>query len=607
MRVPITKAARPSTFAAALQPDSAIKTVEAALANENNVIHTPRVLQDGAFSWSLPEPRKAYRFLGASPAAVADLGLDENDPDFRRVVSGEIYADASARARLPAPYAQAYAGWQFGQFAGQLGDGRALSLFEVAAPAAQAHANRGAYEVQLKGSGKTPYSRFADGKAVLRLSLREYVISEHLHAVGIPTTRALALTYLPQTSAQRHAAEKCAVVARFAPLWVRLGTFDLYRWRFDPHGLRALADYVIEQLFSAADAGRAAFPRWSALARARPALVPQAVGVLTRYDQMYLEIVVRNATTTAMWQVYGFLNGVLNTDNTSVLGLLMDFGPFAILDRFDPHYTPNSEDHLRRYSYANTPTSIWWNLTRLGEDLALLLGAGPRLVDDPVFRSGTIHEQWEPQLVARASRVIEAAGEVYKHAFTAQYVELFFARLGLDPRLVDPADLDRHNTDLIAPLLHMLGRVQCDYNMFFVQLQHSGVGSAAFRPEAFARTLLRPASEYDNYDADALVAEVCGWLRRLQAYIDRGGHHPHASARHNPLFLPRNWILDEVIALVQESDGQDLRRLRKLERMAFNPYDRSKWGDDLKDEERRWMLQSDMGPDYSMLQCSCSS
>lgn len=602
----LSKAARPSTFAAALQPDNAIKSVEAALANDNNVIHTPRILHDGAFSWSIPETRKAYKFLSASPQALADLGLDETDPDFRGVVSGEVYADAERRSDFPMPYAQAYAGWQFGQFAGQLGDGRALSLFEIVSPAALAHHNRAVYEVQLKGSGKTPYSRFADGKAVLRLSLREYLISEHLHAVGIPTTRALAVTYLPQTTAQRYAAEKCAVVARFAPLWVRLGTFDLYRWRFDPHGLRGLADYVIQHLFF--DSGLQ-FPYWTQLVQRRPDLVPdpKVFGPLTQYDKMYMEIVVRNATTTAMWQVYGFLNGVLNTDNTSVLGLSMDFGPFAILDRFDPDYTPNSEDHQRRYSYANTPTSIWWNLTRLGEDLALLLGAGAKLVDDPVFRSGTIHPHWEDQFVARASKVIEAAGEVYKDAFTKQYVELFFARLGLDPALIRYDDLDQHNTDLLAPMLDMLGHVQCDYNKFFVQLQHSGVGRSDFVPEAFARTLLRDASEYENYDTEALVKEVCEWLGLLQVYINRGGHHPEASARHNPLFLPRNWILDEVIAQVQESKGEDLRYLHKMEKMAFNPYDRSKWGDELKEEEKRWMLQSDMGMDYSMLQCSCSS
>lgn len=161
------------------------------------------------------------------------MSLDEiEDPVFQLIVSGEFYQDkvTFVKENFPMPYAQAYAGWQFGQFAGQLGDGRVVNLFEVpkAVPDGE---NRDKYEIQLKGAGKTPFSRFADGKAVLRSSIREYIISEHLHAIGVPTTRALALTYLPSTLAQRHGAERCAIVARFAESWVRMGTFDLYRWR----------------------------------------------------------------------------------------------------------------------------------------------------------------------------------------------------------------------------------------------------------------------------------------------------------------------------------------------------------------------------------------
>lgn len=609
-RMSLSKAAKPCTFAAALHPDNAIKTPEVALANEKNVIHTPRILSDGAFSYSLPEPRAAYRFLSCSGQALLDLGLDPAlglDPEFRRVVSGEVYADANFQKLYPMPYAQAYAGWQFGQFAGQLGDGRALSLFEVESEAARAGNNRPKYEIQLKGSGKTPYSRFADGKAVLRSSIREYIISEHLHSVGIPSTRALAITYLPKTKAQRNAAEKCAIVARFAQLWVRIGTFDLYRWRFDGKGLRELCDYVISDLFTVE---KQEFPHWAEISKLRPHLVPDSstIGALTRYDKMYLEIVARNASTTALWQTYGFLNGVLNTDNTSVLGLSMDFGPFSILDRFDRDYTPNSEDHQGRYSYANTPTAIWWNLTRLGENLALLIGAGPDLVDDAAFRSGTIHPHWEERIVKRATKLIEAAGEIYKYTFTKQYMESFFARLGLSPTLIDYNNLDQHNTDLIAPMLDMLGHVQCDFNKFFVHLQDSDVGTASFNKEAFARSiLLKEVSEFEHYDRDALVKEVCNWLDLYEAYLKKGGRDKKISLKRNPLFLPRNWILDEVIAHTQESDGEDLSYLHKLEKMAFNPYEPAKWGDELKEMEKKWMLQSDMGTDYSMLRCSCSS
>lgn len=247
-----------SSLPKALDPDNAIKTEDTAAENEKNVIRQPRILHEGAFSWSIPEERKEYKFITASKPALHDLGLPDNeeqDPEFRKIVSGEFYHDLSFRKTdFPFPYAQAYAGWQFGQFAGQLGDGRVHNLFEIPKPKdnklPSTKFNRKEYEVQLKGSGKTPYSRFADGKAVIRSSIREYIISEHLNQIGIPTTRALSLTYLPQTLAQRYAAERCAIVSRFAESWIRLGTFDLYRWRFDMFGLRKLADYVIEELFT---------------------------------------------------------------------------------------------------------------------------------------------------------------------------------------------------------------------------------------------------------------------------------------------------------------------------------------------------------------------
>ncbi|KAM9891733.1 hypothetical protein OXX79_010516, partial [Metschnikowia pulcherrima] len=391
----LVKLPKSTSFVAAMVPDDKITSVEIAAENKDNVIRTPRILQNGSFSWSLPEQRKEYRYLTSSPRAIADLGLSPEESDskeFQEIVSGEIYAKDFEKKGLPFPYSQAYAGWQFGQFAGQLGDGRVHNLFEVpkrgsdqsnetsAANSAELAQNRPVYEVQLKGSGKTPYSRFADGKAVVRSSIREYIISEHLHAVGIPTTRALSLTYLPKTYAQRHGAEKCAIVARFAESWLRLGSFDLHRWRHDVSGVRRLSQYVIDELFTV-NGGK--FPFFEHLLKKRDFFTNAAsLGRLTDYDKMYYEIIVRNATTTAMWQSYGFLNGVLNTDNTSVLGLSMDFGPFAIMDRLDRKFTPNSEDHMLRYSYANTPTAIWWNLTRLGEDIAHLIGAGEKMASD---------------------------------------------------------------------------------------------------------------------------------------------------------------------------------------------------------------------------------
>lgn len=591
-------------FTQHLQPDARLLTIEDAIENTNNIRHTPRILKEGAFSWTLPEPRQQYRFLTANPQALNDLGIDPsqvNDPDFRDIVSGNAYSKIGWQQHLPFPYAQAYAGWQFGLFAGQLGDGRALSLFEIprAAFGSTNNYDRPLYEVQLKGLGLTPYSRFADGKAVLRLSIREYIISEHLNAIGIPLTRALAITFLPQTYARRHRAEKCAVIARFAPLWVRLGTFDLYRSRNDREGLLQLSKYVIDELLGD-------FHHLSEAVAANPLILTTAnEQEFSKYDKMYFEIVTRNARSTALWQAYGFLNGVLNTDNCSVLGLALDFGPFSIMDRFDPHYTPNSEDHSRRYSHENTPTAMWWNLTRLGEDLAELLGVGPTSLanlGDHDFM--TTHED---AIIDRATRIIVTAGELFQYQYTKTYVETMLRRLGLSPKLMNPLDPGVAYADIVAPLLSMLRLTGCDYNKFFVMLENLQ-GDLVSQAKLF----VPEHDETTDADRQQSLSNIEDWLKKYSELVVRSHqldpeHTRPAHPQYNPLFLPRNWILDEVIAFTEESDGTDVSQLNKLQKMATYPFDKSKWGDDLKDLEARWMLQGDKGDDFTMLQCSCSS
>ncbi|ABN65792.2 predicted protein [Scheffersomyces stipitis CBS 6054] len=608
-----------SSFSSYIEPDGKIASTEVAAKNEDGIINKPRILSSGGFSYSLPELRKEYRFLTANEAALNDLGLDPeqvNDKEFQELVSGEfylMYKDTFQDKGYPFPYSQAYAGWQFGQFAGQLGDGRVVNLFEVPKAKVQSN-NRHKYEVQLKGSGKTPYSRFADGKAVLRSSIREYIISEHLNAIGIPTTRALSLTYLPATYAQRHAAEKCAIVSRFAESWIRLGTFDLYRWRGDRSGIRKLSDYVIDELFTVEGTK---FCNFENLLREKSDFfdnTTESLGELTDYDKMYYETIVRNATTTALTQSYGFLNGVLNTDNTSILGLTMDFGPFSIMDKYSPTYTPNSEDHEQRYGYRNTPTAIWWNLTRLGEDLAELIGAGSKLLSDPKFERGEIDKDWEDAIIKRATKIIEIGGDVYQYAFTKKYVETFFARLGISPKIIDYTNIDKHNVELIAPLLEVLYKVKCDYNKFFLILQDQKFDAENYNPDAIADNILAPSyDENDNrYSKKELTDEIKSWLGVYRAHLEESRAIDPTfsrleSKKYNPVFLPRNWILDQVIAHVQDSGAYDLSYLKKLERMSFYPFDSTKWGDDLKELEQSWLLQGDKGEDYSMLQCSCAS
>lgn len=604
-----------SSFSETLTPDSKIATKEAALENANNVIRTPRILQDGAFSWTFPEKRKEYVYLTSSPQAFADLGLSPDEAksaEFHRIVSGQVYAEQSdfVASGLPVPYSQAYAGWQFGQFAGQLGDGRVHNLFEVPkAHALEKDFNRGKYEVQLKGSGLTPYSRFADGKAVLRSSIREYIISEHLHAIGIPSTRALSLSYLPKTYAQRHGAERCAVVARFAELWIRLGTFDLYRWRFDVRNVKKLSQYVIDELFTLENDQK--FSHFEELVQSKSDFfenTTHSLGNLSDFDKMYYEIIVRNATTTAMCQCYGFLNGVVNTDNTSVLGLAMDFGPFSIIDHYDPNFTPNSEDHSLRYSYSNTPSALWWNLTRLGEDLAHLIGAGETLVHDENFLDGNFEKSTEERLVKRATKIIEVGGEIFKYAYTKQYLETFFRRLGLSTLLISSQRPEEQLDELITPMLDMLRKVKCDFNLFFLTLSQTDISSILTDSSLFVDQILaQTVTEHEEMERGRMASEIHNWIDIFTKYVSRQPLDKSVSAAANPKFLPRNWILDEVIEKTQEGDGADLLYLNKLEKMAFNPHDPSKWGDELKDVESRWMRQGARSEDYAMLQCSCSS
>ncbi|KAK6463008.1 hypothetical protein DFJ63DRAFT_286107 [Scheffersomyces coipomensis] len=605
-----------STFTEKITPDVKIDSKNIAYKNESNIIHQPRVLSKGGFSWTLPEERKEYQFLTANENALHDLGLDPaqvDEEEFQQIVSGQYYIinqDTFEKRGFPFPYSQAYAGWQFGQFAGQLGDGRVVNLFEIPNHNPDGN-NRPFFELQLKGAGKTPFSRFADGKAVIRSSIREYIISEHLNAVGIPTTRALSITYLPKTYAQRHWAEKCGIYTRFAESFIRVGNFDLHRWRGDRDGIKQLSNYVIDELFTINGTQFQNFDRITSIKtdffdESKPDIGDK----LTDYDKMYYEIIVRNAETAALWQCYGFLNGVLNTDNTSVLGLSIDFGPFAIMDKYNPNYTSNSEDHELRYNYSNTPTAIWWNLTRLGEDLAELIGAGPALLEDSDFIKGRLQPEWEDDIIKRATKIIEIGGEIYQYAFTKKYVETFLNRLGVSHKVIDSQDVNKLNEEFISPLLALLYKIQCDFNKFFLVLQTVRAGGDTIDSEKLVHELETSESRYSKQE---LTKEIDDWLVIYHGIIAKSHEleptfNPlETSQKFNPYFLPRGWILDQVIKSVEESDGEEIKLLKKLEKMSFNPFDKSKWGDEEKQIEKEWELQGDSNPEKNMQQCSCSS
>lgn len=611
-------------FTASLPADPLFPTPGASHTTPRDRI-TPRQVRGALFTWVRPEPQRDPELLAVSPAALRDLGIRASEPasdDFRHFVAGNRLLGWDEHALQGGyPWAQCYGGFQFGQWAGQLGDGRAISLFETTSPVSGT-----CFELQLKGAGLTPYSRFADGKAVLRSSIREFVVSEALHALRIPTTRALSLTLLPHSRVVRETLEPGAIVLRFAQSWLRLGNFDILRARGDRGLIRRLATYVAEDVLGGWESlpGRLDDPD-------KPAESPApsrgiAAGDVqgpddaaeNRFTRLYREVVRRNAATVAAWQAYGFINGVLNTDNTSIYGLSIDFGPFAFMDNFDPAYTPNHDDAMLRYSYKNQPTIIWWNLVRFGEAVGELMGAGAS-VDDPTFVAEGVKDGQET-IIARAEELIIKAGEEYKAVFLAEYKRLMAARLGLRQHL------ESDFNELFSSGLDTMEALELDYNHFFRRL--SGIRLADMStPEArrdktsvFFHKEGTPKSVADGQAREQLATWLEKWHRRVMddwKDSDDGvtaatdDERIQAMKRVNPNFVPRGWVLDEVIRRVEKDGERDV--LRRVMHMALNPFkdawdgetlDGVAWKGDA-DEEKRWT--GDVPRLERALQCSCSS
>jgi uncharacterized protein YdiU (UPF0061 family) len=476
-------------------------------------------VKESLFTYVRPEPCGDPEVLGVSSRALQDLGIDPKEvetQEFLDTVSGnKILTWDEEKKEGIYPWAQCYGGYQFGQWAGQLGDGRAISLFETTNPTSGTR-----YEIQLKGAGRTPYSRFADGKAVLRSSIREFVVSEYLNAIGIPSTRALALVLDKESKVMRERMEPGAIVTRFAQSWVRLGTFDLPRTRGDRNTLRTLANYTGEHIYGGWDKLPSKLPAGDAKETFQN--VKYGIGKdeieggdgeeENRYTRLYRAVIRANARTVAHWQAYGFMNGVLNTDNTSILGLSIDFGPFAFLDSFDPTYTPNHDDHMMRYSYRNQPTIIWWNLVRLGEALGELMGMGGR-VDEELFIEKGIEEKDAEELVKRAEGIIERAGDEYKAVFMHEYKQLMTARLGL--KNFKESDFE----ELFSEFLDILEAYELDFHHAFRKLGYiklEDLASEDRRKDASGRFFKRNESPRQEDESRIRIAK---WLDKWSARV----------------------------------------------------------------------------------------
>ncbi|MGX7827932.1 protein adenylyltransferase SelO [Actinokineospora sp. 24-640] len=448
-----------------------------------------RALPEMALPWQAEQAPAPSPLLLNEPLA-GELGLD---PAWLRSPDGVALLVGTALPSGAAPVAQAYAGHQFGGYSPRLGDGRALLLGEIT------HADGRPRDLHLKGSGRTPFSRGGDGLAAVGPMLREYVVSEAMHALGIPTTRSLAVVATGRP-VRRDTVLPGAVLARVASSHLRVGSFQYARATGDVDLLRRLADHAIAREHpGAADAERP-------------------------YLALFEAVVAAQASLVARWMLVGFIHGVMNTDNMTISGETIDYGPCAFMEAFDPATVYSSIDHGGRYAYGNQPLMAEWNLARLAETLL------PLLADD------------QDQAIALALEALGAFRGRYDSAWSAG----MRAKLGLPDGLDDTV-----TTPLIDDLLTLLRDNHVDHTSF-----HRRLGAAA-------RGDTEPARE--------LVLDLAGidaWLTRWRA-LD-----PDAEAmdRVNPAHIPRNHLLEE--ALTAATAG-DLGPLTGLLDAVTNPYDES--------------------------------
>ncbi|CAB4255366.1 Fmp40p KABA2_06S03806 [Maudiozyma barnettii] len=660
-----------SRFIEKLMPDDSIKSISQAQEillekTSNKPSHIPRITSLGShFAYNVPEDRPEYKPLITSPNAIRDLQLSK-DKDFFDITCGnKIYHDSKIF-----PYSMSYSGFQFGQFAGQLGDGRVLNLFDLPD-------NKGRFQtLQLKGSGKSPFSRFADGKAVLRSSIREFVVSEFLHNINVPCARVLQLTLLPGTKALRNGLEPCAVLCRFAPSWIRIGNFDTYRSRPDTKSLVSLSKFCIDEVFQNGktfattkhdintfskdwfpDGNDEKVKENSSQENKEPLRIDTP---LSKYDLLFRHIVNLNAICVAYWQAYGFVNGVLNTDNTSIMGLSLDFGPFGFMDTFDPGYTPNHDDINGMYALGNQPTAIWFNLTQLAHSMALLIGSGQNGIID----IKELNEEQEKQLVIRANKLIGLCANEYKYRFTITYADLMARRLGIelnirdknvsDPTVVYEDDETKQTiqsraeraklfcSTIVEPLLNILKLTKVDYTQFFVNLQNfdkndipdqMSIEEDIQKDENYISCFITAKQRHEYIEGkgkskinsgemrllNETFKEIQEWTTEYRLWLTSGPSPIEISKRYNPLFIPHNWILEEVInditvnqrdALVDDTTPLDLSLLKKLTLMCSNPFDSTQWEPQLcADASKRWLTYTGYEKTLGRLntQSTCSS
>ena len=447
-----------------------------------------------------PTPVAAPSLIKVNDELAMSLGLDRQELESAEgvgVLAGNRVAEGSE------PLAMAYAGHQFGHFVPQLGDGRANLLGGVVGR------DGFRYDIQLKGSGRTPFSRGGDGKATLGPVLREYVVSEAMAALGVPTTRALAAVTTGET-VFRETALPGAVLTRVAASHLRVGTFQYFASRGDEDGIKRLADYAIARHY------------------------PEAASMQKPYRALLDGVIARHARLVAQWMLLGFIHGVMNTDNTSISGETIDYGPCAFMEAYEPDKVFSSIDMQGRYAYSNQPAAAHWNLTRLAESLLPLLAK---------------EEGGEKAAIAGAWEALAAFGSQFEVARDAGWRR----KLGL---------LTKREGDgaMVEDLLARMAANHADFTLTFRRL--CDVAAPADGDDAVRALFDKPAA----FDAWAV-----GWRLRLREEAGSDEERAAAMRRANPAFIPRNHIVQEMIDAAV--GRQDFQPFEKLLDVIARPYE----------------------------------
>ncbi len=437
-----------------------------------------------------PTPLPAPHWVGTSTAVAQLIGLDadwlQRDEALQAFTGNTLLAGSR-------PLASVYSGHQFGVWAGQLGDGRAILLGETAE----------GLEIQLKGAGRTPYSRMGDGRAVLRSSIREFLCSEAMHGLGIPTSRALCITGSP-APVRREEVETASVVTRVAPSFVRFGHFEHFAANDLQAQLKTLADYVIDRYYPECrdthDFGGNA------------------------YAALLQDVSERTAHLMAQWQAVGFCHGVMNTDNMSILGLTIDYGPFQFLDAFVPGHVCNHSDNQGRYAYNRQPNVAYWNLFCLAQALLPLIG-------DPELAKGAL--------------------ESYKTVFPEAFMARMRSKLGL-------AQAREKDAELIDGILVLLAQNAVDYTIFWRRLSHA-VQQNDFEP---VRDLFADRTTFDR------------WLLSYSELLalDNQALAANLMLKNNPKFVLRNHLGEQAIRAAKLGDFSELQTLQRLLEHPFDEH-----------------------------------